>query len=350
MDTGSRSPSFVNPSASVATGAVLLLAALAGLITDHTLSAQIPGSAGADRVGEQSSAEAAMGGTILSLQPGASSLFGNPARLGDLPGNSVSLSWHRHSGLERSFNAAAAFALDGRSGVGAALSFSGVSPIEYRNSNEQVIGSGSSGTLVISTGGSIGIGPGAIGGALRLLSYSARDLESGQLGVAVDLGGSLRLRNRLHFSLLLRNLGGVLNATYRDGLHESVPVDSRVGIAYAHPLRTSFDTIRRSPTGVVRQSERTPDRYILGGLELRSAPFEEEFILGGSIEAMPFTAEGLPGLGFRAGANTRGEIGGGVFLDVDLDGFLRSSRVSFGYRHAPVSVADALFFSLELAP
>lgn len=312
--------------------------------------AQSPGSPAADLIGEQSVSESALGGTLLAMQPSPASLFGNPALLTDIRHSGISLSWRRYSTFEKSYEAIGAVRLDGDASFGFGVSFSGVSPIDYRDASERTIGEGSSGTLVVGAGGSVGIGPGSLGGAIRLLSYSAQDVEASGIGFAVDLGASLTFRERLHLALLLRNLGGVMNATYRDGVHETIPVDSRLGASYRFPLERSFTDERNSPIGIRDHVEGPPSRYVLAGLEVRSAAFDDRLILAGSIEVLPFLYSDESAVGFRAGVNSRGEIGGGFFLDVPLNDYATASRISFGYRHSPTFIGNGLFFALDFSP
>ncbi len=313
-------------------------------------SAQAPGSPGADRIGEESVSESALGGTLLTLHAAPSSLFGNPAHLTELGGSGLSLSWSQQSTFERSYEVVGAVTVEDEAAIGIGVSFSGVSPIDFRNANEEAIGQGAFGTLVLGAGGSIGIGPGSLGGAIRLLSYSATNAEASGLGIAIDLGATLTFRQRLNLSLLLRNLGGVVNATYRTGLHETIPVDARVGASYTIPIEKSFSGERGSPTGVYDRVEERPIRYILAGLEIRSAAIDDRLILAGSVEALPFLYADENAIGFRAGLNSRGQIGGGVFLDAPLNNLASASRISFGYRYSPEVSENALFFALDISP
>lgn len=307
------------------------------------------GRPGAALLGLQGVAEGSMGGILLPVRSSADEIYGNPSslRLGERSG--VALGWTQHSAFRNSYRVAGSIPVGEFGGVAGGILFDGVSPIDLRNRDEQSIGRGSTGLLLISAGGGIGIGPGALGGTLHYISYSASEVEAGSSGISVDLGASITFRERLAFGLVLNNVAGILNADYRVGLHEQLPADIRITTSWREPLGAVRTRIRRDPTGRTSTEEIPTPRYITGAVELRSGAFDENPVISAGVEVVPFVFEETDRVGGRMGVNNRGEFGFGAFLDLPLDAG-NHPTLSIGGRSGGEIETSALFLGLEFHP
>lgn len=282
------------------------------------LSAQ-GGRPGAALLGLQGVAEGSMGGVLIPARPSSDEIYGNPSSLPLLGVTGVALAWERHSPLRSSYRISGSIPLGRFAAVAGGLLFDGVSPIDYRNRDEQSIGKGSSGLLLASVGGGIGIGPGALGGTLHYLSYSASDVSAGSSGIAVDFGASVGFRKRLYFGLVMNNVAGILNAHYRTGLHEQLPTDFRITSSWRQPLGAVRTRVRRDPTGRISEEELPSSTYVIAALEVRSASFDESPVYAAGVEVVPITFDDGNRFGVRTGFNNRGEFGFGAFLDLPVE-------------------------------
>lgn len=312
------------------------------------LSAQ-GGRPGAALLGLQGVAEGSMGGILIPARRSSDEIFGNPSSLPLLGVPGVALAWERHSPLRSSYRLSGSIPLGEFGAVAGGLLFDGISPIDYRNRDEQSIGTGSSGLILASVGGGIGIGPGAVGGTLHYISYSAADVDAGSSGIAVDFGASIGFRRRLFFGLVLNNLAGILNADYRTGLHEQLPTDIRITSSWRQPLGSVRTRVRRDPTGRVSDEELPPSTYVIAALEIRSASFDENPLYAAGVEVVPFTFDGENRVGARTGFNNRGEFGFGAFLDLPVEVGAHPT-LSIGGRIGGEIEKSALHVGLEFRP
>lgn len=290
-----------------------------------------------------------MGGILLPARAGVDELYGNPASLTLLSSPGVSFGWDRHSSFRTSTRLTAAHPLGELGGIGAGLLFDGIGPIDYRNRDEQSLGTGRVGLTMVSLGGGVGIGPGSIGGTIHYLWRGASGLDVASSGVTVDLGAHLRFRERLSVGLVVNNLAGILRATYRDGLHEELPSDLRLSASWQQPFERVIDSVRRDPTGRLRYGERAPERYALIGVELRSASYDDTPVIGAGLEVVPVRFLTDRRLGLRTGLNSRGEFGLGFWLDLPLE-IASSSTLSFASRFGGLPESNGIAVGLEITP
>ncbi len=299
------------------------------LLFSTQLSAQ-GGYAGSALRRADGPAEAAMSGVLNIWSGGAGTLFGNPAALTRLRQPSVAFAWSFLTSPQKSFQTALAAPIDEFAGIGIGISGYRVSDIDRRTITEQSLGLTTSQDLAVTLGGGLGIGPGSVGGAIRYLRYDLNGIEGGSWGVTLDLCGMVVFREQLVFGVAINNIAGAMNATYREGLHEPIPTETRITTSYIHPLEERSVTERKDPTGTLVRRSLTPRTYILTTGELRY-DFIADPIAGIAVEAVPARIAPEASLGFRLGANSRGDISGGFFLETPLD-IGDNPRLSFAAR------------------
>lgn len=307
------------------------------------------GSPAANQLTYRSAAEGSFGSLLTLPRSSASDLFSNPVALQELGAPSVALGWSNLSSLSRRYSLTGATPVGENAAVAIGAEFAGVSDIDLRDRDEQRRGTGSTGVLSIGIGGSVGIGPGSIGGSVRYLLSTVSGADAETWGVALDLGGRVSFRERLTLSLLLKNVAGVVNASYRSGVHETIPVDARLGLSWTQPLEIERERVRLSPTGLQTEREIPPKRYIVLGAEVRSAPLDDDPVLGLGMEILPYQYELDRGIGVRLGASTRSEFMGGLFIDLPTLG-TTDTRLSFGARNERYALGQQFFLELDLKP
>ncbi|MCE2502827.1 MAG: hypothetical protein J4G05_02035 [Chlorobi bacterium] len=278
-----------------------------------------------------SPAEASMSGALNILSGGASILFGNPAALVRLEQPSVAFAWSFLGPPQKSFQTALGTNIGEYAGVGIGVTGYRVNDIDQRTIAEQSLGLTNSQDLAVTLGGGLGIGPGSVGGSLRYLRYDLNGVDGGSWGVALDLSGMILFRERFAIGFSINNIAGTMNASYRDGLHERIPTEVRFTSSYIHPFEARTATERTDPTGTLQQQRLRPRTYILATGEIRIGEFDDEPTAGIAIEAVPLHIAPEGAIGFRAGADTRGDISFGFFLETPLD-IGDNPRLSFAAR------------------
>lgn len=276
-------------------------------------------------------AEAAMSGTLNPWSASPALLFSNGAALTRVEGTGVFFSASALTPPQQSFQTGIATQIGDLGGIGMGVTSYSVSNIGLRLNNELPLGQASSREIALTVAGGMKIGPGSVGGTVKYLRYDLSGAEGGSWGLTMDISGTLAFREKLMFAVTLNNVAGTVNATYRDGLHEQVPYEARLSTTYVHPLEERTATERTDPTGLIRVRTLRPRTYVLATGEIRIGQFDESVIVGGGIEAVPVQIGPDAGVGLRAGANSRGDLSFGFFIDTPLD-LGKHPRLSFATR------------------
>jgi hypothetical protein len=330
--------------ADLTTGASALLLFL---LSSFDLCAQ-GGSAGAALRGIVDPSEAALGGVVDPGSRSASALFNYSAALGQLDGPSVSFAWSFLNLPQSSFQTSIAAPIGSFAGIGIGVAGYNVRDIAFRDRDERPIGTGSSSDLIIAAGGSLAIGPAAVGLGVRYLRYDLHEFDGSSWGLTLDLSGTISFRERVTLGFALTSLAGSMNASYRDGLHEDIPGELRLSGSYVYPLTRNSRTVREDPLGRTRQEELDPPTYIKGIAEVRISDYEDDAILGIGIESVPFRIDAETGIGLRVGVNSRTDLSFGTFIDLPL-GLGRNPRLSFSARNDHDRSGLTMHAGLELS-
>ncbi|MCB0711854.1 MAG: hypothetical protein KDD67_05960 [Ignavibacteriae bacterium] len=304
------------------------------------------GYAGSSLRRTDSPAEASMSGVLNIWAGGAGILFGNPAALTQLKQSSALFAFSFLQSPQKSFQSAIATPIDEFAGIGIGISGYRVSDIDRRAITEQSLGFTTSQDLAVTVGGGLGIGPGSIGGSIRYLRYDLSGIDGSSWGVTLDLSGMILFRNQLAFGVALNNIAGSMNASYREGLHERIPTETRLTASYIHPLEERTVTERVDPTGTLSRRLLPPRTYILTTGEIRY-DFLGDPTVGIALEAVPTRIAPDAGIGFRLGTNTKGDFSGGFFIETPLN-LGDNPRLSFAARREYERGEITLHMGLEV--
>lgn len=316
-------------------------------LSAHLLHAQ-GGSAGAALRGIVDPSEAGLAGVVDPGTESSSALFNYTAALGHLERPSVSFAWSFLNVPQSSFQSSIAAPIGSFATIGIGVAGYNVHDIGFRDRDERLIGTGSSSDLIVAAGGSLAIGPAAVGLGVRYLRYDLHGFDGSSWGLTLDLSGTISFRERVTLGFALTSLAGSMNATYRDGLHEDIPGELRLSGSYVHPLTRSSRTVREDPLGRTRQIELDPPTYIKGIAEVRVSDYEDDAIVGIGVESVPFRINAETGIGLRIGVNSRTDLSFGTFIDVPLR-LGRQPRLSFSARNDHDRSGLTMHVGLELS-
>ncbi len=309
-------------------------------------SAFAQGRSGALRLGIASTQEQATAGTLNPFSVAAADATLRPNLLAGLPSASASLGGSIRQYPFGAFSADLAVPLGDGIGVGAGLRFDGVSNIDFRDPSGSDVGEGAAGRLVVSAGAGLDIGPASIGGSLRLLYSQISDVDADRLGLAVDLSAGIGFADRLALALQINNVAA---ADRSESTAATIPADIRLAAAWRQPLESRSVTVRTGPIGIPVSEAVTPPRYISLLTEVRVAEFDDGLLLGLGFEAVPVAIGADLPIGFRAGLNSRGEIGGGLFLGIPQLG-APGTTLAFSALHSPNLSGNAFTIGLNIVP
>ena len=278
-----------------------------------------------------SPAEAAMGGTLNPWSASPAILFRSGAALPFLESPGAFFSASILPTPQQAAQAGIATNLGKTGGIGFGITSYGIDNIERRSIDERSLGTISSRDMAITLAGGLKVGPGSIGGSLRYLRYDVEEVDGASWGLTMDISGTLAFREQLIFSVELANIAGEMNASYRNGLHESIPFETKFGATYVYPLKERSKSERIDPSGKMAVSMLRPRTYILATGDLRIAEFDESAIVAGAVEIVPIELAPEAALGFRTGLDSRGDFSFGFFVDAPID-IGKQPRISFASR------------------
>lgn len=325
------------------TAVIGLFVTLLFLLSATDLFAQ--GRAGSTLLGIASTEEASTAGTLNLFSGLSGTTAANPALSPRLSSTTVGFSSSIRQYPFGDGAVAIAAPIGRGAGVVGSARFVGISEIDFRSDDGQKTGTGSSGSIILSAGGGLSLGPATIGGGLRYLRRTTSGGNGLDEALGVDISATIEFLDRLRVGTVLNNIAGGLES---GSSASSIPSDVRLHATWQEALTDKRDSSRVDPTGLLTEIERQPETWVTVAAEARIAQFDNAVILGVSIEAVPVSIGRGAHIGLRFGANSRGEIAGGTFFGVP--GLGRESAVAVGGRYSPELVGTSLHVGIDVRP